>query len=106
VLTTRHLPLKLALTSTSGGRSVGVVRLRTKTTEFGFGSFRTSARLTELPRIKFVLFKHAPQKECYKRLETGLLQFTFCVKVAVGKIGRWEQSHLLFRLSIVETKLY
>jgi hypothetical protein len=30
-LTTRHYPQKLALTSpTSGGRSVGVVRLRTK----------------------------------------------------------------------------
>jgi hypothetical protein len=36
-LTTRDLhPQKLALTSTSGGRSVGVILLRTKATEFRF----------------------------------------------------------------------
>jgi hypothetical protein len=38
-LTTRHYPQKLALTSpTSGGRSVGIVPLRTKATEFSFFS--------------------------------------------------------------------
>ena len=38
-LTTRHLSIrkKLALTSpTGGGRSVGIVRVRTKATEFSF----------------------------------------------------------------------
>jgi len=35
-------PQKLALTSpTGGGRSVGIVRVRTKATEFSFSSFLT-----------------------------------------------------------------
>jgi hypothetical protein len=51
-LTTRH-PLsakKLALTSPIGcGHSVGIVRLRTKTTEFSFFSFVFVAVVTFLP---------------------------------------------------------
>jgi hypothetical protein len=49
LITQPPLPQKLALTSpTSGGRSVGIVRLRTKATEFSFMSTKYVASLNVL----------------------------------------------------------
>jgi hypothetical protein len=64
-------PLKLALTSpTSGGRSVGIVRLRTKTTEFFFVCYMTiygdSIYISDAETFKYMKQEH---KSCEGRMK-------------------------------------
>jgi hypothetical protein len=70
---------KLALTSpTNGGRSVGIVRLRTKTTEFSFSVFSIRRRWV----VSFTLRPRFPRIALDKRLSGphsrfGLIRFPF-----------------------------
>ena len=57
-------PQKLALTSpTGGGRSVGIVRVRTKATEFSFSLLSASARYFSIQNFEAIFVQ---ESECFE----------------------------------------